>query len=128
MRRASSVPWSATRASEYLRLGSLLRLKTTMHAEGGVAKDWPGPGATGCNDEGICRDMFGRSIDSSGAGMPVECQRGRGVTRRWAGARQSAAAAGRRARASWAHGEVQRPSRRASRAVGVAAAPRQATS
>ena len=44
-----------------------------MHAEGGVAKDWPGPGATGCNDEGICRDMFGRSIDSSGAGMPVEC-------------------------------------------------------
>ena len=45
-----------------------------MHAEGGVAKDWPGPGATGCNDEGICRDMFGRSIDSSGEGMPVECQ------------------------------------------------------
>mmetsp|Transcript_2122 Transcript_2122/g.5540 ORF Transcript_2122/g.5540 Transcript_2122/m.5540 type:complete len:203 (+) Transcript_2122:266-874(+) len=74
VQRLSSGPWSATRASEYLRLGSLLRLKTTMHAEGGVAKDWPGPGAIGCIDEGICRDMFGRSIDSSGAGMlPAVC-------------------------------------------------------
>ena len=60
------------RASEYLRHGSLLRLKTTMHASRGVANDWPGPGATGRMLPGIWRAAPGRSIESSGAGIEPE--------------------------------------------------------
>lgn len=43
-----------------------------MHAEGGVANDCPGPGAIGCIEPGIWRDMPGRSSESSGAGMEPE--------------------------------------------------------
>ena len=59
--------------------GSLEREKTTRHAAGGTANDWPGPGAICTSEPGIWRVLgAGRRPESGGSGVaPEVCYRQR---------------------------------------------------